>query len=121
MSFDYDRVTGPIDLENDSEAVQMYKASAGAFAYALSSSGRSEEQLLNGLRTHFDAVSAVLAEHLLIQGADDLAETGHPMWAYCAAEIAPLPRADHCQCFRCPACPCRPDYCNACVLQETTA
>jgi hypothetical protein len=119
MPFDYDRVTGPIDQENDPEAVRMYKASTGALAYALFVAGWSKEQIANGLRTHFDAASAVLAEYLIELKDTDTAEARNPMWEYTAAEITPLPRADHCQCFRCPKCPCRPDYCNACVPERT--
>jgi hypothetical protein len=32
-----------------------------------------------------------------------------------------LPDADHCQCFRCPKCPCKPDYCNACEPAQQPA
>lgn len=55
--------TGPIDMENDSEAVQGYKAGRGAFVYALTDAGWTEEQITNSLQTHFEGVAAVLTEH----------------------------------------------------------
>lgn len=119
MPFDHNKLRGLIDKETDSEAVQGYKAGVGAFVYALRNAGWSQEQIVNSLDTLFDSTAEVLAEHLVITGRDDIAEAGHPMWEYAAAEITPLPRADHCQCFRCPQCPCRPDYCNACVPERT--
>jgi hypothetical protein len=119
MTFPYDRITGRIDPENDSEAVRGYKAGAGAFFYALRNAGWSPEQITNSMRTLFDSTAEVLAEHLRIAGEDDIAECGNPMWAYAAAEITPEPRADHCQCSRCPKCPCRPHYCNACHPERT--
>lgn len=115
MPYDYDRVTGPIDPETDSKAVQMHKAGVGAFVSALAHGGWSEEQIVNGLRTLFDSTSAVLAEYVgdLMRGEPN---SGYAAGLY-AAEVAltPLPIADHCQCFWCLKCPCRPDYCNACV------
>lgn len=118
MPFPYDRVTGPIDLENDSDAIQDYKAGTGALVYALRKGGWSDEQIVNALSSHFDAVSDVLAEHIA-----DLQEN-EPSTPYAAGMFAaetairPLPYAVHCQCFRCDACPCRPHYCNACFPEE---
>lgn len=88
MPFDYTTVTGLIDREKDPEAVRMYKAGAGAFVYALRNAGWSEEQITNGLRSHFEATAAVLAEHLHGWAAENAAPEGH--WA--AEEIAPLPQ-----------------------------
>jgi hypothetical protein len=115
MPFDYGTLTGLIDMEKDSEAVRDYKAGAGAFIYALRNAGWSPEQITNSLRTHFDAAASVLAEHLHGWAAENAAPEGN--WA--AEEITPPPRATHCQCFRCPNCPCRPDYCNACIPENT--
>lgn len=63
-NFDYRDVKGLIDLQGDSPAVQGYKAGAGAFQDALKHAGWSEEQIENGLRTHFESIAAVLVEHL---------------------------------------------------------
>jgi hypothetical protein len=62
--FQYDMVTGAIELGRDSQAVQNYKAGTGALIYALKAGGWSDEQIENGLRTHFESVAAVLVEHL---------------------------------------------------------
>lgn len=66
----YDRVTGPIDREkasydreNDSEAVHRCKETADDLVYGLVDAGWQREQIEAKLRAHFDAVSAVLAEH----------------------------------------------------------
>jgi hypothetical protein len=120
MPFDYETVTGLIDKEKDSEAVQGYKAGTGALIYALRNAGWSPTQIANGLRTHFDGVSAVLAEQLAEMGRNEPG-TDYAAGLYAAEmTITPLPYATHCQCTKCLQCPCRPHYCNACVPEETT-
>lgn len=60
----YDGLTGPINLAEDTEAVRDFKAASGATAYAFRKAGWTEEQISNGLRTWFQAATAVLAEKL---------------------------------------------------------
>lgn len=63
-NFDYYTVLGPIHFGQDPRAVQMYKASAGSLADTMRRAGCTEEQIENGLRTHFESVAALLAGHL---------------------------------------------------------
>lgn len=62
--FDYARVAGQFDLENDSQAIRDYKAAWGWERYVGRQYGSTELQLDNGQETVFQSVAAVLAEHI---------------------------------------------------------
>ncbi|MFE0472696.1 hypothetical protein ACFW2V_13875 [Streptomyces sp. NPDC058947] len=88
MPFDPADVSGPVDLQADSQAVRDYKAGRGALAYALRQTGWSEEQIHNSLRTHFESVSAVLADHILSRYIGDRRGRGTVSAWQVAQEIA---------------------------------
>lgn len=64
MIFRYETLMEPLDLKADSLEARNYKAGAGALIYALKHAGWTEEQIANGMRSHFESTAAVLAEHI---------------------------------------------------------
>lgn len=112
MAFDYNDVLGPIDLQGDSEAIRNYKAGTGALAAELRHAGWSEEQISNGLRTHFESISMVLVEHIMEHFIKDRrgANTVSP-WTVAQEVSAEIhPRSN----------PCGRDYCTTCYPRRGT-
>lgn len=92
MSFDYDRLAGQIDFASDSEAIRNYKAGAAVFVCTLKRGGWTDVQVKNSMRTLFESVSAVLAEHVLEHFAEDpLDVRGVVREAVSEIHIDPLP------------------------------
>lgn len=106
MPFRYDNVTGPIHPQGDSEAVQGYKAGAGAFRYALKRAGWSDEQIDNGLQSHFESIALVLSEHILDKFIQDRRGVGTvSAWTVAQEVVAEIhPKSS----------PCGRSYCTTC-------
>jgi hypothetical protein len=110
MPFDYETITGRIDLTNDTEEVGNHKAGHGAFVYALRNSGWTEEQIDNSLRTYFEGIAAVLSAHLLDHFIGD-GRGNVSAWQVAqeaAAEIHPKSN------------PCGRSYCTTCYPEKRT-
>lgn len=110
MAFNYNRLVGQIDFQADTPAVQNYKAGTGALAAELRQAGWSEEQIANGLRTHFESISLVLVEHILDTFIQDLRGVGVvSAWTVAQEVVAEIhPKSN----------PCGRSYCTACHPRE---
>jgi hypothetical protein len=107
--FDYKRLLGPIGPDGEEpEAIRMYKASAGAQRQALRDAGRTEEQIENGMRTHFESAARVLVEHL--HGVIANTAYSDPFRAVALALVDKIDPAEN---------PCGRTYCLTCYPEQT--